>query len=65
MLLKSTKTFFERRGNFSIPKAVLALGYSVLGGNPIIRMDLLCATQLIKQPHPIFSRPHDSRGAQL
>ena len=65
MLLKSMKTFFEGRGNFSIPKVILALEYSVLGGKTIIRIDLRRVMQLIKQPHPIFSRPHDSRGAQL
>ena len=39
MLLKSTKTFFEGRGNFSIPTVVLALGYWVLRGNTITRID--------------------------
>ena len=65
MLLKSTKTFYEGRRNFSIPKVIPALAYSVLGGNAIIRMDLRCVTQLMKQPFVIFPHTRDSRGAQL
>ena len=65
MLPKSTKTFFEGRGNFSIPKVVLALGYWVLRGHTITRIDLRRIMQLIKQPHSIFAPTHDSRGAQM
>ena len=57
MLLKSTKTFFDGRGNFPIPKVILALGYSVLGGNTIVRMDLRRVTQPIKQPIPFSPTP--------